>query len=223
MTPDQQTTVLCFSGGLDSSVLLTHLQDLGHTVHALNISYGSLHNTAERQRAAAFAKNAGVLYQEIDLNFVDKLYKSALLKSGPELPVGHYSDASMRQTVVPGRNTIFLSIAIGYAESIGAQNIAIANHADDHAMYPDTTPEWIAAMQLAAFHGTYQRVKVIAPFTHWSKAMICKRGKELGLAFDQTWTCYQGGEVHCGRCGSCSSRKEAFAKAGIEDPTTYLE
>lgn len=225
-TPSKNTppksTVLCFSGGLDSSVLLAHLLDMGHTVHALNISYGSLHNASERKRAAAFAKKYQVSYKEIHLDFVDKLFDSALLQSGPDLPLGHYSDRSMRQTVVPGRNTIFLSIAIGYAESVKAQNIAIANHADDAAMYPDTTPEWVAAMRLAAYHGTYQRISLAAPFTHWSKADICKRGNELGVDFTSTWTCYSGGDTHCGKCGACSSRKEAFKKAGLTDPTTYL-
>ena len=215
-------TVLSYSGGLDSTVLLYKLIAEGDEVHCLNFHYGSKHNEVERRQAKKICALNSIPFIDVELPFIDKLFNSDLLKSGNDLPLGHYTEASMKQTVVPGRNTIMLSIAIGYAESIKAQRIAIANHADDHGTYPDTRPEWVASMSLVAYHGTFDHVKLYAPFTHLRKSEICSLGNELEVPFGETWTCYAGGEVHCGKCGACSGRKEAFAIAGIADPTTYL-
>lgn len=214
-------TVLSYSGGLDSSVLLYKLLSEGDEVHCLNFQYGSKHNETERQKAKAICAQNSVPFIDIELPFVNKLFNSDLLKSGNDLPLGHYSEASMKQTVVPGRNTIMLSIAIGYAESIKAQRIAIANHADDHGTYPDTRPEWVVSMSLVAYHGTFERIKLYAPFTHFLKSDICVLGEKLNVPFKETWTCYAGGTVHCGECGACTSRKEAFENANIPDPTEY--
>ena len=215
-------TVLSYSGGLDSTVLLYKLLADGDEVHCLNFHYGSKHNEVERQKAQQICAQNSVPFIDIELPFVNKLFNSSLLQSGTELPLGHYSEASMKQTVVPGRNTIMLSIAIGYAESIKAQRIAIANHADDHGTYPDTRPEWVSSMSLVAYHGTFERIKLYAPFTHFRKSDICTLGQELNVPFKDTWTCYAGGSTHCGECGACTSRKEAFANANIPDPTIYL-
>jgi len=214
-------TVLSYSGGLDSTVLLYHLLDQGDQVFCLNFTYGARHNEEERACARAQCEKLNVPFVDIDLPFISKLYKSSLLKGGSDLPTGDYDAENMRQTVVPGRNTILMSIAIGFAESHEAQRIAIANHADDHGTYPDTRPEWVSAMALTAWHGTYQRVGLYAPFTHMSKAEICQTGHRLGVPFAETWTCYAGGAHHCGDCSSCHSRKEAFQAAGLSDPTRY--
>ena len=216
-----QKTVLSFSGGLDSGVLLYHLLDQGDEVYCLNFTYGSRHNQREQACAREICDKLGVPFIDIELPFIHKLYQSALLQGGEELPKGAYSEENLKQTVVPGRNTILMSIAIGFAESHKADRIAIANHADDHGTYPDTRPEWISSMSLVAWHGTYQRVRLYAPFTEWKKADICRRGRELGVPFEKTWTCYDGGEIQCGECSACRSRQQAFQVAGISDPTVY--
>ena len=147
-------TVLSYSGGLDSTVLLYHLLDQGDQVYCLNFTYGSRHNETEQACARKICGILNVPFIDIELPFIHKLYQSSLLKGGSDQPVGEYDQENMRQTVVPGRNTIMMSIAIGFAESHKAQRIAIANHADDHGTYPDTRPEWVASMSLAASHGT---------------------------------------------------------------------
>ena len=214
-------TVLSLSGGLDSAVLLYHLQNQGDEVLALNFSYGSRHNVRERRAAAELCRATGTSLIEADLPFIGQLYQSSLLNQEQELPRGEYSEDSLKKTVVPGRNTILMSIAIGLAESHNASRVAIANHANDHGTYPDTRPEWVAAMSLVAWHGTYQRVQLYAPFTHLQKSEICLRGKDLGVPFAKTWTCYDGRSRQCGTCSACRLRQEAFRTAGIEDPTSY--
>lgn len=214
-------TVLSYSGGLDSTVLLYKLIAEGDEVHCLNFHYGSKHNDTERIQAKKICAQNSVPFIDIELPFIDKLFNSDLLQSGKNLPLGHYSEASMKQTVVPGRNTIMLSIAIGYAESCNAKRVAIANHADDHGTYPDTRPEWVASMGLVAYHGTFEHIKLYAPFTHLRKYELCQLGQELNVPLKDTWTCYAGGSIHCGECGACTSRKEAFSNADIPDPTLY--
>ena len=204
-------------------MLLYHLRALGDAVECLIFDYGSKHAQAEQKAAQAICKLNDIPCKIIALPFVDQLFSSNLLRSGGDIPLGHYEDSSMQQTIVPGRNTIMLSIAIGYAESCKAQRVAIANHAGDHAIYPDCRPEWISSMSLVAYHGTYQRIGLFAPFTHFSKGDICSLGAKLEVPFDKTWTCYQGQELHCGRCGSCTERREAFAVAKLLDPTKYLD
>ncbi|MFK7871902.1 MAG: 7-cyano-7-deazaguanine synthase QueC [Oligoflexales bacterium] len=211
-------TVLSFSGGLDSTVLLYHLLDQGDEVVCLNFCYGSKHNETERKSANEICRQANIPCHNIDLPFLGKLFSSDLLIGGGPIPLGHYEDESMRQTVVPYRNGILLSIAVGYAESIDADRVALANHAGDHAIYPDCRPEWVQAMNLASWHGTYNHISIHTPFTHKHKGEICELGIQLGAPLQLTWTCYQGGEIPCGECGSCNERKEAFEYTGTTDP-----
>jgi 7-cyano-7-deazaguanine synthase len=215
-------TVLIYSGGLDSTCLLSELLKEGDEVHLLNFNYGSKHNDVEREAAKKVAAHYGLHLHEIELPFINKLFKSDLLQSGGEIPEGHYAAPNMKQTVVPGRNTIMLSIAIGYADSIDADRVALGNHSGDHAIYPDCRPEWAHAMSLAAFHGTFNNIQLYAPFTSIDKGDVCKVGHDNGAPLHLTWTCYKGNEgAHCGRCGSCVERKEAFEKHGVKDPTKY--
>jgi 7-cyano-7-deazaguanine synthase len=150
-----------------------------------------------------------------------RLFKSDLLRSGGDIPEGHYAEESMKKTVVPFRNGIMLSIAAGFAESIGADAVTIAAHSGDHAIYPDCREPFMRAMGEAMEQGTYAGIKLLRPFIDMDKAAIARRGAELGVDFAETWSCYKGGEIHCGVCGTCVERREAFLLAGLQDPTVY--
>lgn len=213
--------LVSFSGGLDSATLLTKLIHDGHKPIAVNFNYGSKHNQVERAYAKSFCEKRAIDYVEVELPFVNTMFSSNLLQSGGEVPDRSYDKNSMSQTVVPGRNGIFMSILAGYAESVGASKIAIANHSGDHFIYPDCRPEWIAAINEAIRLGSEGKVQVVAPFEKMSKADIVKLGLELGIDYSETWSCYRGGEFHCGKCGTCVERRESFAALNQQDPTTY--
>lgn len=152
-----------------------------------------------------------------------KYFKSSLLEGADAVPEGHYQDENMKSTVVPFRNGIMLSIACGLAESRGLTKVLIANHAGDHAIYPDCRATFIDAMNQAMAYGTYEHINIFAPYTSYSKTDIAKVGKVLGIDYSKTYSCYKGGEKHCGKCGTCVERKEALRDAGIDDPTEYEE
>jgi 7-cyano-7-deazaguanine synthase len=222
--PDQaaamKVVVLC-SGGMDSVAAL-HWSRREHDVTAvLSFDYGAKHNHREIPWAAAHAKNLGLRHEVVALDFVNRLFASDLLKSGGEIPEGHYAAGNMKQTVVPFRNAIMLSIACGFAESAGAEGLVIAAHGGDHAIYPDCREDFMQAMGEAMRLGTYAGVRLLRPFIALNKAQIAAEGARLGVDFAQTWSCYKGGEIHCGKCGTCVERREAFAVAGLKDPTVY--
>ena len=206
---------------MDSVCALAEAVMTHEVVAALSFDYGSKHNHREIPMARAQAEKYGVPHQVISLDFMDGLFDSDLLKSGGEVPEGHYEEANMKQTVVPFRNGIMLSIAAGYAESVGAEGLVIAAHAGDHAIYPDCREEFMQAMGEAIQRGTYADIALLRPFIDMRKEGIALRGAELGVDFSQTWSCYKGGDIHCGKCGTCVERKEAFDLAGIDDPTVY--
>ena len=210
------------SGGMDSVVAFHHGVREHEVVAALSFDYGSKHNHREIPCAEKQARDAGVGHRVIGLGFVNELFQSDLLKSGGDVPDGHYEDDNMVRTVVPFRNGIMLSVACGFAESIGAEGLMIAAHSGDHAIYPDCREPFMEAMAAAMQNGTYAGIRLLRPFIAMDKAAIVKRGTELGVDFGQTWSCYKGGEVHCGTCGTCVERREAFELAGVEDPTEYL-
>jgi 7-cyano-7-deazaguanine synthase len=191
-------------------------------IAALSFDYGSKHNDSEIPFARLHAERAGVLHRVIKLDFINELFSSDLLKSGGEVPDGHYAEENMIRTVVPFRNGIMLSIACGFAESVGAEALAIAAHSGDHAIYPDCREPFMQAMATAMTEGTYAGIRLLRPFIAMDKAAIAARGTELGIDFTETWSCYKGGDIHCGTCGTCVERREAFQLAGIEDPTDYL-
>ena len=215
-------SVVLLSGGMDSVTAFHHARREHQVVAALSFDYGSKHNAREIPFAKLHAERNGIPHHTVALDFMDRLFKSDLLRSGGALPEGHYAEASMKQTVVPFRNGIMLSIATGYAESIEAEGVVIAAHSGDHAIYPDCREPFMAAMAGAMREGTYARIELLRPFIDMDKTAIARRGAELGIDFAETWSCYKGGEVHCGTCGTCVERREAFLLAGIPDPTSYL-
>ena len=211
------------SGGMDSVTAFYAALREHEVVAALTFDYGAKHNARELPFARWHAERRQVPHEVIALDFINRLFKSDLLQSGGEIPDGHYAEATMRQTVVPFRNGILLAIATGYAESIGAQGLVIAAHSGDHAIYPDCREPFMQAIGLAMTVGTYARIELLRPFIRTDKAGIARRGAELGVDYATTWSCYKGGEVHCGVCGTCVERREAFVLAGLPDPTTYTE
>ena len=226
VTPGPQTSagmkvvVLC-SGGMDSVTAL-HWARREHTVHAaVSFDYGSKHNPRELPFAAEHAAQLGVRHETVPLQFMDRLFASGLLASGGDIPEGHYEAANMKQTVVPFRNAIMLSIAAGFAESIGGEGLVIAAHSGDHAIYPDCRDDFMRAMGEAMRLGTYAGVQLLRPFIALNKGEIAALGARLGVDFARTWSCYKGGTVHCGKCGTCVERREAFAQVGLTDPTIY--
>ena len=154
---------------------------------------------------------------------MNDFFKSDLLRSGGTIPDGHYEELTMKQTVVPFRNGIMLSIAAGFAESVEAQALVIAAHAGDHAIYPDCREDFMKSMEDAIRLGTYAGIQILRPFMSFSKAEIVRRGRDLGVDFSKTWSCYKGATLHCGSCGTCVERREAFLLAGVSDPTSYFE
>jgi len=214
--------VVLVSGGMDSVAALYEANQLYAVVGTVSFDYGSKHNHKEIPFAAWHSRKLGIPHRVIKLDFVGQLFKSDLLQSGGTIPDGHYQELSMKQTVVPFRNGIMLSIAGGYAESIEASGLVIAAHSGDHAIYPDCREDFMKSMADAIRLGTYAAVEILRPFIQNTKAEIARRGHELGLDFAQTWSCYKGGDIHCGTCGTCVERREAFMLAELPDPTVYL-
>ena len=212
--------VLC-SGGMDSVAAL-HWAARHHSVAAaVSFDYGSKHNAREIPFAAEHARALGVPHTIIPLDFIARHFTSDLLQSGGAVPEGHYEDKTMRQTVVPFRNGIMLAAAGGLAESVGAEGLVIAAHHGDHAIYPDCREEFMRAMGETMRTGTYAGIQLLRPFIDLDKGRIAARGASLGVDFSRTWSCYRGGDIHCGRCGTCVERREAFLSAGLPDPTIY--
>ena len=214
-----KNSVIIVSGGMDSITLLYDHKD--EIALGISFDYGSNHNAREIPFAKMHCERLGIKHITINLDFMHQHFKSSLLDGAEAIPEGHYADDNMKSTVVPFRNGIMLSIAIGIAESNNLDQVFIANHGGDHTIYPDCRPEFINAIDAAATAGTYNNVKVVAPYTKITKSDIARIGKKLGIDYTETWSCYKGGEVHCGKCGTCVERKEALAEAGIEDKTIY--
>jgi len=214
-----KNSAIIVSGGMDSITLLYDHKD--EIALGISFDYGSNHNAREIPFAEMHCERLGIKHITINLDFMHQYFKSSLLDGAEAIPEGHYADDNMKSTVVPFRNGIMLAIAIGIAESNNLDQVFIANHGGDHTIYPDCRPEFINAMDAAATAGTYNNVKVIAPYTKITKSDIARIGKRLGIDYAETWSCYKGGEVHCGKCGTCVERKEALAEAGIEDKTIY--
>lgn len=190
---------------------------------AITFNYGSNHAKNEIAFARLHCERLGIKHIIIPLDFMHQYFKSSLLQGADAIPEGHYADENMKSTVVPFRNGIMLSIACGIAESNELTEVMIANHFGDHDIYPDCREDFIKAMSAAMTNGTYKHVKVVAPYTGITKGEIAKKGKELRINYAETWSCYKGGDKHCGKCGTCVERKEALKYAEIEDPTEYDE
>ena len=216
-----KVVVLC-SGGMDSVAALYDAAEIHEVTAAISFHYGAKHNDREIPFAKWHADHLGIPHITVPLAFIGEQFESDLLQKGGEIPKGHYEEETMKKTVVPFRNGIMLSIAGGFAESKGAHGLVIAAHSGDHAIYPDCREDFLSAMADAIRLGTYARVEVMRPFVTMTKTEIARRGHNLGVDFSQTWSCYVGGEVQCGECGTCVERREAFLLAGILDPTPYL-
>ena len=209
-------TIAIVSGGLDSTVLVYALKAQGYHVDVLSFDYGQRH-TKELQFAQKTARDLGLRFDLLDLRAVGRLLSNALTTDGISVPEGHYADANMRATVVQNRNTIMLSIAFGIAASRGLETVSIGVHSGDHTIYPDCRPEFVHAfnaMQQEAL-GEWWQVELLAPFVNLSKADIVTLGHDLKVPFVNTWSCYNGKEVHCGKCGTCIDplKPAAIAKA----------
>jgi 7-cyano-7-deazaguanine synthase len=221
-----EKVVAVVSGGLDSTVLVYHLRDLGLDVSMISFDYGQRHRK-ELDHAKKTASRFAIEHEIVDLtNVTNLISRSVLTDHSRDVPDGHYAENTMKQTVVPNRNAIMLNIAAGWAITLSATSIATAIHAGDHYIYPDCRPvfrEKLSEMLKVANEGFIEKFfSVRAPFVNSTKGDIVKLGDALGVEWSETWSCYKGGEIHCGSCGTCFERREAFAEAGIEDPTPYL-
>lgn len=208
------------SGGMDSVTMLYEYKE--HIALGISFDYGSNHNAKELPLAAMHCERLGIKHITIPLSFIHEYFKSSLIEGNHAIPEGEYNEDNMKSTVVPFRNGIMLSIAVGIAESNGLKRIFIANHGGDHTIYPDCRPEFIDAINNASMTGTYEHLTIEAPYTDITKTDIAKHGKALGLDYSETWSCYKGEKHHCGKCGTCVERREALKLAGIEDNTIYM-
>ena len=213
--------VVLFSGGLDSTVLASYLISKGAEVRLLSIDYGQRH-AKELAHGDTLAKELNLPRKTLSLPGLGDLLKgSSLTDDSVELPEGHYAEESMKATVVPNRNMILLALAGGYALSSGFDTIAYAAHAGDHFIYPDCRPEFAEAMEKALGLADWKDLNLYRPFVDMTKVDLVKLGAELKAPLERTWSCYAGRERHCGKCGTCVERKEAFELAKVPDPTKY--
>jgi 7-cyano-7-deazaguanine synthase len=213
--------VVSLSGGMDSSTVLARAIAEGRDVSAVSFAYESKHNRWEYEGAVAVAHHYGVSHRTVNLSAVMRGFKSDLLLSGGLVPEGHYEEESMRATVVPARNIIFISVLTGIAWSEGAGEIWLGVHQGDHYIYPDCRPTFIASMQEAIAYGTDKDIKLITPFLTDNKVGILREGLRLKVPYHLTRTCYSENPTACGKCGSCCERREAFAGVGVKDPILY--
>ena len=204
---------------MDSVTLLYDYRD--RIALAISFDYGSNHNAKEIPFARLHCERLGIRHLTIPLDFMGQYFRSSLLEGSEAIPEGHYADENMKSTVVPFRNGIMLAIATGIAESNDLPYVMMANHSGDHTIYPDCRPAFVEAFDLAAQAGTYNGVRLLSPYCNLTKGQIAARGRELGIDYAETWSCYKGGDKHCGRCGTCIERREALAEAGLPDPTDY--
>ena len=214
-----KNALLVLSGGMDSTTLL--YERASEIALAVSFDYGSNHNGREIPFAKFHCEKLGIEHITIPLKFMHDYFKSSLLSGADAIPEGNYADENMKSTVVPFRNGIMLSVAAGLAESRGLSKVMMANHFGDHEVYPDCRKSFVEHMSNAIAAGTYAGITIDAPYTEISKADIARRGKELGIDYSETWSCYKGEEIHCGKCATCIERKAALAEAGINDTTIY--
>jgi len=211
--------VLIYSGGLDSTTLLYYLKDK-YDIQALSFNYGQRHKK-ELECATKITRKINVYHKIVDISTIKDLISVGAITGGGIVPHGNYSRESQKQTIVPNRNAIMLTIATGYAVTIGVRKVFYAAHYSDRAVYPDCRKEFVEAINTAMRIGNDDQVEILAPFVQMTKAEIVLLGDTLCVPFEETWSCYEGREIHCGICGTCFERKEAFYIAGVRDPTKY--
>lgn len=215
-----EKAVVIFSGGMDSFTVLNRAIRDGLEVYALTFDYGQRH-----VKEVNFAQNAcerlGINHKIVDISAIGDIIAGSSLTANIEVPEGHYEAESMKQTVVPNRNMILLSLAVGYAVSLEASKVYYGAHSGDHAIYPDCRPEFVQKMQDVCAIANYDPIDIVVPYLESNKIDILKDGLKMGLDYGLTWTCYNGREHACGKCGACQERLEAFAKNNVTDPLTY--
>lgn len=212
--------VVIYSGGMDSFTLLHLVISQGYQVFPVSFHYGQRH-ARELEAAAGVCRSLGLQHQQIDLRAIAPLIDSSALTGGQDVPDGAYAPDNLAATFVPNRNMILLSLAVGYAVNIGAEVCFYGAHGGDHVLYPDCTPEFVGKMDQLARLANLDPVRIEAPFLHQDKADILRQGLAMGLDYAQTWTCYRGGQLACGRCSACRERLQAFAGCGLSDPLVY--
>lgn len=213
--------VVIYSGGMDSFTVLHLALKQGYELYPLTFDYGQRH-AKEVEYAQKVCVSLQLPLKVLDIRVINQLMQSSsLTQDGLEIPEGHYKEESMKSTVVPNRNMILLSLAIGYAVDIGALDVFYGAHSGDHAIYPDCRPEFVNAMNDVAKIANYDPIEIHTPFLHSDKIEILKTGIEMGLDYGNTWTCYNGREKACGKCGSCNERLEAFRLNHQQDPLEY--
>ncbi|MAA65403.1 MAG: 7-cyano-7-deazaguanine synthase QueC [Alteromonadaceae bacterium] len=215
-----EKVVVIYSGGMDSFTLLHRARAAGHEVHALSFDYGQRH-VRELDYARRVCSALSIPHKIVDMTQLGSLLSGSALTDGVDVPEGHYEEESMKATVVPNRNMILLSLATGYAVSVGAQAVWYGAHGGDHAIYPDCRPEFVEKMDAVCRVANYEPVSIEAPYMQSDKGEILAEGLAMNLDYSQSWTCYNGREAACGRCGSCVERLEAFASHGLRDPLPY--
>jgi 7-cyano-7-deazaguanine synthase len=215
-----QKIVVIFSGGMDSFTVLNLAAKAGHDIYALSFDYGQRHKK-ELDYASRACLALGINHKIIDISAINELIAGSSLTSDIAVAEGHYAEESMLTTVVPNRNMILLSMAVGYAVSIGAGQVYYGAHSGDHDIYPDCRPEFVARMNEVCAIANYQSVEIVTPFLRDSKTTILTAGLDMGLDYNLTWTCYNGRDLACGKCGACQERLEAFAENKVDDPLEY--
>lgn len=213
--------VVIYSGGMDSFTVLNRAIKDGHQVYALSFNYGQRH-VKELEVAAQVTERLGIPHKVVDITAINQLLAGSSLTSDEiDIPEGDYEEESMKSTVVPNRNMILLSLAIGYAVSLEAQAVYYGAHSGDHAIYPDCRPEFVKRMQDVSAIANYEAIAIEVPYLHCDKGEILRDGIAMELDYSQTWTCYNGREKACGKCGACVERLEAFAANNLTDPLQY--
>lgn len=215
-----KNVVVIYSGGMDSYTVLHKALRDGKTVHALSFDYGQRHKK-ELEYAARVCESLHIPHKVVDISAINSLIGGSSLTSDVAVPEGHYEEPSMKQTVVPNRNMILLSMAVGYAVSLEANEVYYGAHSGDHAIYPDCRPEFVEKMSDVCRIANYTAVEIVTPYIDVSKTAILTDGLNMGLNYGETWTCYNGREKACGKCGACQERLEAFKDNGLVDPLEY--
>jgi 7-cyano-7-deazaguanine synthase len=212
--------VVIYSGGMDSFTVLHKAVQAGHDVYALSFNYGQRH-VKELQCAAQVCQELGIKHKIVDISAINQLLAGSSLTDDIDIPEGHYAADNMKSTVVPNRNMILLSLAVGYAVSLGASQVYYGAHSGDHFIYPDCRPEFVQKMHDVCQIANYEPVDIISPYLAKTKIEILADGLAMGLDYSKTWTCYNGREKACGKCGSCQERLEAFTLNNVTDPLPY--
>jgi len=217
---ETEKVVVIYSGGMDSFTVLNRAIKDGKEVFALSFDYGQRH-VKELECASSVCDSLNIKHKVIDISAINELLAGSSLTDDIDIPEGHYEAESMKSTIVPNRNMILLSLAVAYAVSVGAGQVYYGAHSGDHAIYPDCRPEFVKKMSDVCQIANYESVEIFSPYLEVDKTAILTDGISMGLDYSNTWTCYNGREKACGKCGACQERLEAFSENQVTDPIAY--